>query len=206
MHVLVGALFGAVFAVGATAVVAFATGKRPTAEQLILAALGGAVSGGFAAVTLGAGGAAAVGIGRQVTAFAGGGAAGGATEQAGRNVLAGRPVHHDLDRAAALGAVNGTVALGVTRGTVEVGRQVFSRVRLPRLAATIMPNLGNVLARAYERSARPLTGRSLGEVERQHGIAPPVDDRGDEPTSAPPRTQARSRGFANVLSDVTSGS
>ncbi len=229
MHVLIGALFGAVFAVGATAVVAVVAGKRPTAEQLLLAALGGAVAGGFAAATLGAGGAAAAGIGRQVVGFAGGGAAGGTTEQAGRNVLEGRPVHENLDRAAALGAINGSAALGVTRGTVAVGRQVFSRVRLPRLAASVAPNLGNVFTRAYERSARPLTGRSLGEVERQHGIAPPIDSEvdggaghgnaasggGDQAAPAParpvrepapePTRRPRSRGFANALAEATSG-
>lgn len=197
MHVLLGALIGAVMSVGATAVVAVVAGKRPTAEQLILAALGGAVAGGFAAMTLGAGGAAAAGVGRQVVAFAGGGAAGGTTEQAGRNVLHGRPLQQDLDRAAALGAVNGTVAMGLTRSTVALGREVVARARLPRFAASITPNLGNVLTRAYERGARPLTGRSLGEVERQQ--------LGEQDGTAPPPRPPRTRGFAVALAEATGG-
>lgn len=219
MHVLFGALIGAIMTVGATVVVAAATGKRPTAEQLIMAALGGAVAGGFAAATLGAGGAAAAGMGRQVVAFAGGGAAGATTEQAGRNVLDGRPIHEGLDRAAAFGAVNGTIALGVTRTTVAVGRQVVRRARLPRMAASITPNLGNVVTRAYERSARPLTGRSLREVEREQleggeaGAA--SSDASPAPAAAPPAPAAarpaagarpRSRGFAGALSEAFPGS
>lgn len=207
MHVLFGALIGAVMTVGATVVVAMATGKRPTAEQLVMAALGGAVAGGFAAATLGAGGGAAVGMGRQVVAYAGGGASGSVTEQAGNNLLDGRPVREGLDRAAAFGAVNGTIGLGVTRATVAVGRQVVSRARLPRMAASITPNLGNVVTRAYERSARPLTGRSLREVEREQlegGEAPGA--RHEQPslagTPAPLRATPPTRGFAGALTDA----
>jgi hypothetical protein len=125
MHVLIGALVGAVFAVGLTVVMGLVTGRRPTWKSIGLAALGGAVSGGIASATLGAGGLAGAPMGRQLVGFGLGGAVGGGTERAAENVVEHRPVTKGVATATVIGGASGLVSLGVTR----TGSSLLARVR-----------------------------------------------------------------------------
>ncbi|MBX3465672.1 MAG: hypothetical protein KF878_02090, partial [Planctomycetes bacterium] len=99
--------------------------------------------------------------------------------------------------AAALGAINGTAALGVTRVTVVAGRRAFGGFRLPRVVEAAAPGVGNALARGVEKGTRPLTARALRETEQQLAQERP-------PAPPPPeRPPARTRGFAGALSAAT---
>lgn len=117
MHILVGALVGAVFAIGMTVGMSLLTGKRPVWKHVALAALGGAIGGAVASATLGAGGFAAAGLGRQVVGMGLGGATGGASERVAENVVEDRPLHEGVARSTAVGAATGVVSLGMTRAS-----------------------------------------------------------------------------------------
>lgn len=127
MHILIGALVGAVFAVGMTVGMSLLTGRKPVWKHVALAALGGAVSGAIASATLGAGGFAAAGLGRQVVGMGLGGAVGGATERVAENAVEGKPLEEGVVRSTVVGAGAGVVSLGVTRGSGLVLARVAPR-------------------------------------------------------------------------------
>lgn len=134
MHLLIGALAGALFAAGLTLAMSLLSGRKPDWKHVGLAALGGAVAGFVGAATLGAGGMATATLGRQAVAFGLGGAAGGASEQVADNAIEGRPLERGVARATVVGGAAGVVTLGASRATTAaIGRVA------PRLAARVAP-------------------------------------------------------------------
>lgn len=144
MHLLLGAVVGAVFAAVLTAGMSLLSGRRPSWKQVGLAALGGAVAGFVGAATLGVGGMATATLGRQVVAFAAGGAAGGAAEQVAENAATRRPLHEGVVTATAVGAGAGVATLGMSRGASAV---------LTRVAPRLAPGLARPVALETDASA-----------------------------------------------------
>lgn len=157
MHILIGALVGAVFAVGMMVGMSLLTGRKPIWKHVALAALGGAVGGAVASATLGAGGFAGAALGRQVVGMGLGGATGGASERVAENLVDGRPVHEGLARSTAVGGVTGVVGLGVTRTNGAVLARLF-----PNLAASPAVSTGvRGFIRRAMASPTPGTGRGF---------------------------------------------
>lgn len=129
MHLLLGALAGAILSAAITAILAAAQRRRPTLPELLLAAGAGALGGAITAATLGLGGAAAVSTARQVASFSAGGAAASAAERTGRNALEGRPLAEGTASAAALGAAGGVVAPAAGKVVTAVAARVQPATR-----------------------------------------------------------------------------
>lgn len=209
MHVLIGALVGAAFAVVVTVGMSLLAGKKPRWKHVALAALGGAVAGAVASATLGAGGLAATTLGRQAVGFGLGGAAGGASERVAENALEGRPLHQGVGRATVVGGASGVVSLGVTRA----GGAALSRV-LPRSTSPAATSgISRSLVREVMTAPTPGTGAGFlrGLDARRDALATPAADAapadalatsaGDgAPAKAPPAPQAPpSRGAVRAL-------
>ena len=132
MHLLIGALAGALFAAVVTVGFSLIQGRKPDWKQVGLAALGGAVAGFVGAATLGVGGLAAATTTRGAVSFALGGAAGGASERVAENAIDGRALHEGVGSATAVGAVAGLATFGVSKGFERIVPAVVSKV--PALA------------------------------------------------------------------------
>lgn len=221
MHILFGAVVGAVFAVVMTAGIALLQGKKPNWKHVALAALGGAVAGAVASATLGAGSFAAAGLGRQVVGFGLGGAAGGATEQVGENAFEGRPLHENVGTATVVGAATGVASLGATHAGTAITSRVLPRV-LPNLTARVTSGVNGVaeatptLLRRVMAAPTPGTGSGIrrGLDDYFEGLRDDVRERLRErrerraelaaaacpPTgAAAPAQQAPTPGFAGAL-------
>lgn len=195
MHILIGAVVGAVFAVAVTVGMSLLTGRKPVLKTVLLAALGGAVSGAVASATLGVGGVAAATTGRQVVAFAAGGAVGGGTERAAKNAVEGRPVHEDVLKASLVGGAAGTISLGTTRVSSAVMTKVFGPASVNAANAAARPTL---LRRAIE-APTPGTGSGLVNfvddrlenlIARDWIASAPTPRPGPRPATAPAPTPA----------------
>lgn len=195
MHILFGAVVGALFAVAMTVGMSLVMGKKPNWKHVALAALGGAVAGAVASATLGAGSFAAAGIGRQVVGFGLGGAAGGASEQVGENVFDGRPLHEGVGRATVIGGATGVVSLGATHAGSALTSKVLPRV-LPGVAARLSAGVDDVAAvtpsllRRVMAASTPGTGggfrRGLdAEFDNDRPPAVPDAEAPFEPALAP---------------------
>ncbi|MBL4848649.1 MAG: hypothetical protein JKY65_24265 [Planctomycetes bacterium] len=127
MHILLGTIVGATFAV--LTVVAFTVirGKTPVLRNVLLAALGGAIAGAVTTATLGAGGMATAGIGREVIAFAIGGGSGGVGERVAENALEGQDLTEGVATAAGLGAAVGVLSLGAAKGIQAGGARLLPK-------------------------------------------------------------------------------
>ncbi len=136
MHILIGAIVGAVFAVGTTVGMALIMGRKPVWKHVALAALGGAVGGAVASATLGAGGFAAASLGRQVVGMGMGGAMGGASERVAENIVEDRPLHEGVARSTIVGAGTGVVSLGMTRASGAAIARFAPRLAAAPVAAT----------------------------------------------------------------------
>ncbi len=132
MHLLIGALAGALFAAVVTVGFSLLQGRKPDWKQVGLAALGGAVAGFVGAATLGVGGLAAATTTRGAMSFALGGAAGGASERVAENAIEGRALHEGVGSATAVGAVAGLATFGVSKGFERIVPAVVAKV--PALA------------------------------------------------------------------------
>lgn len=159
MHILIGAIVGATFAVVLVAGAALITGKKPTLKNLALAALGGAVAGAVTSATLGAGGVVGAGAVKQVVAFSAGGAAGGVSERVADNGLEDRALHDGVVKSAGVGAAAGLISLGTMRGTRHVIGKVSPRLLMSpggnmnfgmRLLTAPVPGTGAGLVRLHE--------------------------------------------------------
>jgi len=183
MHILIGALVGAAFALALVAGAALLTRKKPTLTQVLLAGLGGAVAGAVCSATLGASGLLGATTARQVVAFGVGGASGGSAEQVADNLVEGRDVGEGVLRSAGVGAATGVVSLGTLRGT----RHVLTRVA-PALVST---NGGGNLATRLLTAPVPGTGtgllRALEEEpsEDSEDLLPPALLEGPSPLEEP---------------------
>lgn len=219
MHILFGAVVGALFAVAMTAGIALIQGKKPNWKHVALAALGGAVAGAVASATLGAGSFAAAGLGRQVVGFGLGGAAGGATEQVGENAFEGRPLHENLGTATLVGGATGVVSLGATHAGSALTSRVLPRV-LPGLTARVTSGVDGVakvtpsLLRRAMAAPTPGTGAGVrrGLDDYFEGLRDDVRERLRErrerraalasacpATTTAPAQQAPTPGFAGAL-------
>jgi hypothetical protein len=203
VHILIGALAGALFAVAVTVGMSLITGRKPTWKQVLLAGLGGAVGGAIGAATLGAGGMAGATIARQAVAFAAGGAGGGASERVADNAIVGRPIGSGVVRATVVGAGTGLVSLGSSKLTSAVLGKVA-----PNLAARWAN--GGLAERPATLPARiiaaPVPGTGSGYIswwdrwtERREAARRKAAQA--EPPSAPSPSAPSppSRGMADVL-------
>jgi hypothetical protein len=185
MHVLIGALVGAGFAVLLTVGMSLLAGRRPSWKHVALAALGGAVAGAVASATLGAGGLAGTTLARQAVGFGLGGAAGGAGEQVAENALDGRPLGEGVARSTLVGGGAGLVSLGVTRA----GGAVVSRV-LPPAPASASPALGTSrsLLRTVMTAPTPGSGAGVrrGLEAREEALAAEEPELPAQELPAPP--------------------
>lgn len=197
MHILIGALVGAAFAVAVTVGMSLVTGRKPNWKHVALAALGGAVSGAIASATLGAGGLATATLGRQAVGFGVGGAVGGASERVAENALEGRHLEDGVVEATAIGGASGLVSLGVTRGGREVATRFFPRTGAgdvtgasrnvwKEIMTAPTPGTGSGFLRGMDQRRDALAA----EAQATQPAAPPVQQAA--PVQAePPRPAAR---------------
>jgi hypothetical protein len=158
MHLLFGALAGALFAAVVTVGFSLLQGRKPDWKQVGLAALGGAVAGFVGAATLGVGGLATATAGRGAMSFALGGAAGGASERVAENAIDGRALHEGVGSATAVGAVAGLATFGVSKGFERIVPAVVSKVpALARFTPGEAPANPSIIRRLWD-APTPGTG------------------------------------------------
>jgi hypothetical protein len=158
LHILAGAVIGAVVGGAASAIGSLVKGEPVSWKKVGAAALGGAVAGSVASLTFGAGllaGSAATQVGGMVAA----GAVGGATEQVTDNVLHDDPWHKDVGESAAIGGAFGAVA-----GVGRVAAKPFAT--LMRAGAGRLANAGRSAMNAVRPHARQLASRATGPIRR----------------------------------------
>jgi hypothetical protein len=126
MHILIGAIIGALVSVGLTFVASKVIDKPLTWKDVAAAAAAGIIGGAVATATLGIGAATTI---RTVSAFTAGGATGSAAGQVTDNVLHGHEVQEGLVTSTLVGAAIGAGTLGAGKLVAPIAR------RIPGLAA-----------------------------------------------------------------------
>lgn len=214
MHILIGALVGAAFAVAITVGMSYLAGKKPVLKHVLLAALGGAISGGIASATLGAGGVAGATLTRQAVAFAAGGAAGGGGERIARNAVDRKPLHEDVAISTAVGAGAGLVSLGASRASSAVMHKVLGPsaaaasdrlvhpTLLRRIAEAPTPGTGSGFVSFFDDRLKEVMARDwIDSPTPQPAPAPPPAPSTDEPSYLQPTqpAPAKTPGLSGAL-------
>lgn len=125
MHILIGAIVGAVVSVALTYLASRVINRPLTWKDVAASAMAGIIGGSIATATLGVG---AAGTLRTVVAFSAGGATGSAGGQITDNVLHGNAIHKDVGHAVVFGTAIGAGTLGVGKAVAPVARHIGKAV------------------------------------------------------------------------------
>lgn len=193
IHVLIGAVGGAVISTVATATVMIVQGRRPTWNDLTVAAIGGALGGAVTAATLGLGSAATVTTTQGLLAFSTGGAVGAGSSQISENIFENRPVQEDVLESTLVGGVAGAVTFGASKVFAPIAQKLAPRAN--RVLDPIKKPLARLLPkRPPQVASKPpspglikfragLTGASNGSRSQSRGLVGALRRIGQAPKS-----------------------
>lgn len=180
-HIIIGTIGGAVISTVATATVMAIQGRRPTWQDLAVAAIGGALGGAVTAATLGLGSAATVTTTQGLLAFSSGGAVGAGTSQISENIFEDRPFHEDVLESTVLGGVAGAATYGSSKAIAPIARKFAPQAN--KVLSPIKKPLSRFIPKTSPRTTgkpspsprmaklrRGLTGASNGSRSQSRGL------------------------------------